>query len=152
MQIVEARTHEDFDAARRLFREYATTVGVDLEFQHFEDELAAIETLYAPPTGALLLLRQGRETVGCVGLRQLGNDAEMKRLYVMPAMRGYGGGRALVEAICNKARDLGYHRVFLDTLPSMIEAQALYEAMGFVETAAYYDNPIAGSKFLVKEL
>jgi ribosomal protein S18 acetylase RimI-like enzyme len=152
MQIVDARKPEDFDAARRLFREYATTLGVDLGFQHFEDEIAAIETLYAPPRGALLLLRRGGEPVGCVGLRQLGNDAEMKRLYVIPAARRHGAGRALVEAICDKARELGYRRIFLDTLPSMVEAQTLYCSIGFVETVAYYDNPIAGSKFLVRDL
>ena len=152
MQIVDARSREDFDTGRRLFLEYAATLGVDLGFQHFEDEVAAIDRLYAPPTGALLLLKEGGESVGCVGLRQLGNDAEMKRLYVIPAMRGHGAGRGLVEAICGKARELGYRRIFLDTLPSMIEAQTLYEAMGFVETVPYYDNPIAGSKFLVMEL
>ena len=152
MQIVVARSREDFDAARRLFREYATTLGIDLGFQHFDEEIAAIEMLYGPPTGSLLLLKEGEQPVGCVGLRQLGNDAEMKRLYVIPAVRGHGAGRALVEAICNRARDLGYRRIFLDTLPSMIEAQALYEATGFVETVPYYDNPIAGSKFLVREL
>lgn len=152
MQIVDARSREDFDAARQLFLDYAATLGVDLGFQHFDDEVAGIETIYAPPTGALLLLKQGGEPVGCVGLRQLRNDAEMKRLFVIPTARGRGAGRALVEAICGKARELGYRRIFLDTLPSMIEAQALYEAIGFVETAPYYDNPIAGSKFLVREL
>jgi GNAT superfamily N-acetyltransferase len=152
MQIVDARTTDDFDAARRLFREYATTLGVDLGFQGFEDEIAAIETLYAPPTGALLLLKRGGEPVGCVGFRRLGNHAEMKRLYVIPAVRRQGAGRALVEAICDKARGLEYRRIFLDTLPSMIEAQTLYCSMGFVETVAYYDNPIAGSKFLVRDL
>jgi putative acetyltransferase len=152
MQIVDVGSSDDFDAARELFRRYATALGVDLGFQHFDDEVAAIESIYAPPTGALLLLKEAGEPVGCVGLRRLGTDAEMKRLYVIPAMRGRGAGRALVEAICTKARDLGYRRVFLDTLPSMIEAQALYEATGFVETAPYYDNPIAGSKFLVREL
>lgn len=152
MRIVDARNREDFDAARRLFREYATTLGVDLGFQHFEDEVAAIETIYAPPTGALLLLKDDDQPVGCVGLRRLVNDAEMKRLYVTPVARGRGAGRALVAAICDKARDLGYRRIFLDTLPSMIEAQALYQSMGFAETAPYYENPIAGSKFLVRAL
>jgi ribosomal protein S18 acetylase RimI-like enzyme len=152
MQVVDARNREDFDAARRLFREYAARLGVDLGFQRFDDEVAAIETIYAPPAGALLLLKYAGELVGCVGLRRLGNDAEMKRLYVIPTARGRGAGRALVEAICNKARDLGYRRIVLDTLPSMIEAQALYEAMGFTETQSYYQNPIAGTKFLVREL
>ena len=152
MQIVDARSHQDFEAARHLFREYAATLDVDLAFQHFDDEVAAIETIYAAPTGALLLLTEDDAPVGCVGLRRLGTDAEMKRLYVIPALRGRGAGRALVEAICDKARDLGYRRIFLDTLPSMIEAQALYEGMGFVRAEPYYANRIAGSKFLVREL
>jgi putative acetyltransferase len=152
MSIVDAKTPREFDAARALFTEYSRALGVDLCFQSFEQELASLETMYAPPSGALLLLAHGGGFAGCAGLRKLGEDAEIKRLYVQPRLRGLGCGRRLAEAICDRARALGYKRLFLDTLPSMTEARALYNGMGFVETTPYYVNPIEGVTYMVKDL
>lgn len=151
MQLVDATTREDYDVARELFREYADDLGVDLCFQRFDEELAHLAEMYVPPFGTLLLARDeaSGEAGGCVGLRQLDDAAgEMKRLYVRPAFRGCGLGRALAVAVLDAARKAGYTRVRLDTLPSMGEAQALYESLGFVETAPYYENPIPGARYL----
>lgn len=152
MLIRDATTAEDFAAARALFREYAGRLGVSLCFQGFEQELTVLETMYAPPTGALLLLCEGDASRGCVGLRPLGEECEMKRLYVRPELRGQGWGRRLAEAIADRARALGYRRLYLDTLPSMTEARALYADLGFAPTAPYSMNPVDGVTYLVKPL
>ena len=152
MKLVDAATPVQFDAARALFREYAEKLGVDLCFQGFEQELKALETMYAPPSGALLLLEDDGAYKACAGLRPLGDECEMKRLYVKPELRGQGWGRALAEAIVERARSLGYRRLYLDTLPSMTEARALYRDMGFADTDPYYMNPVAGVAYLVKTL
>lgn len=121
--------------------------GVETCLQDFERELATLPGLYAPPLGRLLLaLRQGPgrndEPVGCVGLRELEDGiCEMKRLYVRPARRGEGAGRALVEAVIAEAGAMGYRKMRLDTLPIMHEAQALYKRLGFVEIPAYLKSP-----------
>ena len=76
----------------------------------------------------------------------------MKRLHVIPAARGLGLGRMLVDAILAEAMRIGYREIRLDTLPTMIEAIALYRSAGFAEIAPYYDTPIAGTVFLAKRL
>ncbi len=138
---------------RALFRDYAAGLGVDLSFQGFEEELAALPGRYAPPAGRLLLAWTDDEAVGCVALRPLAErNCEMKRLYVRPTARGGQLGRHLVERVCQEAHDAGYARIFLDTLPTMHSAQALYRSLGFREVGAYVFNPVPGSKYFARDL
>ena len=153
--IAPARTASDIDAARALFATYAASLGVDLAYQRFADELASLPGRYTPPAGALLLARDAAgQPLGCVALRAMADDGccEMKRLYVTPAARGTGLGRALVEAAIAAARRIGYREMRLDSLPSMHAAIALYERRGFRRIAPYYDTPVAGTVFLALHL
>lgn len=145
------------DEARAIFREYAEGLAVDLCFQHFDQELATLPGEYAPPRGALLLARVDGELAGCCALRPLDaadypNAAEMKRLYVRKAFRGFGLGRQLAEATLDAARQAGYGCVLLDTLDDMEAARVLYEDLGFQAIPPYYHNPIAGAHYLKAEL
>jgi ribosomal protein S18 acetylase RimI-like enzyme len=134
----------DGEALRGLFREYFAWLGPDGWFIDPQAELAALPGGY----DAILLAREGEEIVGCVALRPLEDGAcEMKRLYVRPAGRGSGVGRALVEASIARARDLGYTTMRLDTLPTMDAARALYLSLGFRPIERYNDNPIPGVFF-----
>ena len=144
-----AEEPELLGAARELFCEYERSLGVDLCFQGFEAELAALPGAYAPPSGCLLVAHIGELAIGCVALRQLEpGTAELKRLYVRPQARRLGLGRELVAQVLEIARQLGYARVVLDTLPSMREAQRLYEGFGFRDVDAYNDNPLCGVRFM----
>ena len=140
-------------AVRQLMREYAQAIGVDLCFQGFEAELAALPGHYAAPRGALLVAICGEELAGCCALRPIdsvdhGNACEMKRLYVRPRFRGKGLGRVLAQAILEAARAAGYASVLLDTLSDMGAALAMYQDLGFTEIPPYYHNPIPGSRYL----
>ncbi|KAL2352683.1 acetyltransferase [Cryomyces antarcticus] len=153
--IKPARSAEDLEAIVCLFRAYAVSLGIDLSFQDFETEMAAMPGKYAYPGGELLLARnlEGM-AVGCVGLRPIApaGCCEMKRLYIVPAGRGLGIGKALVKAVVEVAGSLGYREIRLDTLPSMVEAISLYTNAGFAPITPYYDTPLAGTIFLSRAL
>ena len=148
---------DEWLAVRDIFSEYAASLSVDLCFQSFDRELASLPGEYAPPRGALLLAHVDGAVAGCCGLRPMDavdypNAAEMKRLYVRKAFRGFGLGRQLTEAILDEARRAGYSCVLLDTLDDMEAARALYEDLGFEEIPPYYHNPHAGAHYLKVEL
>ena len=149
MAPIQVQSDEHLIAARRLFVEYAESLGIDLSFQDFQRELAELPGAYAPPDGRLLLAVDNDKAVGCVALRKLADGiCEMKRLYVRPAYRGKGLGRRLVEAIILAAREIGYGKMRLDSLSSMKEAAALYRSLGFVEIPPYRYNPLPDAVYM----
>ena len=148
---------ELLDLARGIFREYANSLGIDLEFQNFEAELAGLPGIYAPPCGHLMLVFVGGELAGCGAFRGLAdvdypNACEMKRLYVRPAFRRFGLGRLMAQALLDEARRAGYSATLLDTLDDMEAARGLYASLGFEEIPPYYFSPIAGSHYLKADL
>ncbi len=157
LSLAEPQSDSEWAASAAIFREYGDSLGIDLSFQNFEEELASLPGLYAAPRGTVLLAWVDGELAGCCALRPIDdvdvpNAAEMKRLYVRPAFRRFGLGRLLAEAVLDAARRMGYSSVLLDTLDDMEAARALYEELGFVEIPPYYHNPLPGSHYLRVDL
>ena len=157
VQLLTPQSPQQLDATRAIFREYAAGLGVDLCFQNFEAELAALPGEYGAPRGALLLATVDGALAGCGALRALpdvdyANACEMKRLYVRPAFRGLGLGRMLAQALMDQAVAAGYSVMLLDTLDDMEAARGLYGVLGFEEIPPYYFNPIPGAHYLKAEL
>ena len=154
LTFAQAESPEQIAQARELFLEYAQSLGFSLCFQNFDQELAGLPSGYAPPEGRLLLVEYERQLAGCVALHALEPGVcEMKRLYLRPAFRGKGLGRALAERILAQARQIGYGRMRLDTVePVMKDAVAMYRKLGFKEIAPYCANPIDGALYMELEL
>jgi ribosomal protein S18 acetylase RimI-like enzyme len=149
-RIVAISEPEDYEILGRLVREYADGLGIDLSFQHFDEELAGLASQYGPPAGrAFLAWSPSGEAAGCVAVRRFDGDiCEMKRLYIRPDFRGLRLGRRLAAAAVEAAKELGYRVMRLDTMAFMKEANGLYRSMGFKEIAAYRHNPIENPIFM----
>ena len=143
----------DYPAVARLMRDF-------VEWQHmrhasdralidgyfdeaaFEAELDALPGAYAAPDGALLVAERDGRIVGCVAVKRVDQKrCEMKRLFVDLAAHGTGAGQGLAQAAIERARDLGYEKMMLDTGPKQHEAQSLYRKLGFRPAQPYYDMP-----------
>jgi len=138
-------TAHDWASFRALVEEYAASLGIDLSFQGFDEEVADLPAHYGPPHGVALLAGD----VGCAGVRPLPDDGacELKRMYVRAAARGRGFGRALAERAVAEARTLGYRTMRLDTLANMAAAIHVYHSLGFREIDAYRANPLDDPRF-----
>ncbi|MBI1749931.1 MAG: GNAT family N-acetyltransferase [Acidobacteria bacterium] len=172
-EIVHAATPGHIATVRELFLEYQRWLGLDLCFQNFSLELAALPGDYAPPSGRLLLVLHDARPAGCIALRKLTPEmdvcggrpsnrpdsvaedetlCEMKRLFVRPEFQSLKIGRALAERVIAEARAIGYTHMRLDTLPVMTRARALYAALGFREIPPYRHNPVPGAIYMELDL
>ncbi len=153
LKIFETKTEEDIEFFRTLLKEYVDSLGIDLSFQNFEEELVNLPGCYARPEGCILLAEYDRKIAGCVAFKKLSDGiCEGKRLYVKPQFRGLEIGRKLMESLIAEARKMGYRHMRGDTLASMKTAQALYASLGFKEIEPYTYNPIEGAIFLELKL
>jgi len=153
LHILSSADTEAIGHVQQFFRNYADWLGRDLSFQGFDAEMASLPGAYSAPKGRLFYAELDGKPAGCVGIRPFSEGVcEMKRLYVEPSMRGNGVGRDLAMAAIRCAKDLGYRRIMLDTLPAMRMAQKLYRELGFTEAPAYYQTPIEGTMFLALDL
>ena len=146
MEIVPAESPEQLQQISELFSEYflwiATDLKLDMGYQKVQQELQSLPGYYAPPKGRLLLLRDHFQPAGCVALRPMQDGAcELKRMYVRPAYRGRGLGRALGERVIAEARHIGYPCMRLDTASVLINAITLYTSLGFCTVEPYYEVP-----------
>jgi GNAT superfamily N-acetyltransferase len=152
--ILQAESPVQLQQVRELFLEYAGSLGFNLCFQGFEQELAGLPGDYALPYGRLLLAEEDGLTAGCVALHRLDDEVcEMKRLYLRPQFRGKGLGKTLCERIFSEARQIGYRRLRLDTVETVMkDAVAMYRRLGFREISAYRENPISGALYFELDL
>jgi carbonic anhydrase len=155
LRTLSATDTEALEQVRRYFRNYAAWLGVDLSYQNFDQEMASLPGAYSAPEGRLFFAEVDGRPAGCVGVRPLSGSegvCELKRLYVTPEERGQGIGAALVLAAINAAKEIGYRKLMLDTLPNMRMAVKLYRELGFTEAPAYYQTPVEGTMFLALDL
>jgi putative acetyltransferase len=140
-------------AVRELLREYLRSLDFDSSAEASDKELASLPGNYGPPHGCLWLVELGGVPAGCVALRRLDESkCEMKRLYVRSAFRGAGLAGILVDLVIERARALGYREMYLDTLPVMRAARAMYDLLGFRPCPPYLPDPTPGAECLIFDL
>lgn len=134
--------------------EYYQELGVDLCFQGFQEvEMKDPLAKYQPPRGDIFLFFWDGELAGSGAVYDLGgNECELKRVFVRQAYRGHGIGRVICERLLEHAIEQGFAKAKLDTIDHMKAAQAIYRSLGFVETTAYYTNPLDGVVYMERDL
>jgi ribosomal protein S18 acetylase RimI-like enzyme len=153
IRIISAEKQDHYQNVRELFMQYADSLDFDLEFQGFSQELASLPGHYAPPEGCILLAEESGCFVGCVALRPLEDIiCEMKRLYVRSGYRGRGIGRMLACSVIDRACEIGYEKMRLDTIATMKEAKTLYYSLEFRNIKAYRFNPLDEPSYMELEL
>lgn len=155
LRTLTANDTEALEQVRQYFRNYAAWLGVDLCFQNFDQEMASLPGAYSAPQGRLFFAEVDGRPAGCVGVRPLSDSdgvCEMKRLYVDPEQRGQGIGATLALAAIKAAKEIGYRKLMIDTLPNMRMAVKLYRELGFTEAPNYYQTPVEGTMFLALDL
>jgi GNAT superfamily N-acetyltransferase len=126
-------------AGKRVFEEFGVRFDTD---ELLESTMQHID-LYMPPRGRVLLGYADESVAGIGCLKELAPQiGEIKRMYVLPATRKQGLGRALLERLLAEAGQIGYKRVRLDSARFMRAAHALYRSAGFYEIDAYDGSEI----------
>lgn len=165
VRIVVATTPAEIEDARTLFGEYAMSLGWDLSAGWIASEIAALPGPYSPPSGSLMVAYVSGEPAGALGLQPVPETAripgagvetagELKRMFVRPAVRGTGIGRALAKRAEEEGRRRAYDSLVLTTNAEMFPlAQGLYESLGYVEWQPYRDDmPYPGIRWMRLEL
>ncbi len=153
-EFTEVKSDKDYKTAIQLFKEYASQIGVDLEFQNFSNEIEEIERQYSRPKGVIFITyNEARSPLGCFGIRELEDSiCELKRMYLKKEARGLGIGKRMLSKSIEIGKQLGYKKMRLDTLPTMQSAINLYKKVGFHEIEPYRYNPVDGAKYFEIEL
>ncbi len=154
LKIFPASSQDHLDQVRTLMLSYIAYLRThQMEPRRLEKELGDLPGAYAPPEGLLLLATWSGETVACGGIRVIEEGVcELKRLYLRPAYRGKGIGRALAASLMEGARSLGYRKMLLVTMPFMAEAISLYRSLRFSECAPFRETHVEGAIFMELDL
>ena len=151
--LIQAKSKADIAAVKDIFLEYMRFIedflGQSLGFQGTETEFATFPKAYE----TLWLAKLGDEPVAACGVKNhKPGICELKRLYCRPAGRGHQLGLKLTQAAINFSRSQGYSQMYLDTDPSLKNANKIYEDLGFKDIERYYDNPMGCSRYMALAL
>ena len=146
--IKTVQTKEDYFLAKKLILEYVAWLRIDLSFQNFDAEMAALPEMYNEQNGGLFLAFKNDEAIGIAGLRRFSiTESEVKRMFVKEDARGFGIGKLLLQKCIETARKAGYNKIKLDTADFMQTAIKLYIDNGFMEIPAYRYNPHEAARY-----
>lgn len=136
----------DNEEVARVVREVLVEMGVPKVGTAYAD--AALDRMYETydvPRAAYFVIDDGGKIIGCAGVAQLenydGNVCELQKMYFLKAARGRGLGAKMMETCLERAREFGFEKCYLETMPYMEDAQKLYKRSGF----EYIDAPMGNT-------
>ena len=90
---------------------------------------------YDKPKSVYYVVEKDHKIIGGAGVSQLENGdetiCELQKMYFLPEARGLGLGTQMMEKCLQSARDFGFKKCYLETMPNMVDAQKLYQKVGF---------------------
>jgi GNAT superfamily N-acetyltransferase len=96
------------------------------------------------PGGTFMVGYIGDTLACCGGVKRLDDSTcEIKKMYVVPELRGRGVARSLLHELEARARSLGYTVARLDTGPKQVGARGLYQSEGYTAIEDFNGNPVA---------
>ena len=149
IQFIQVESGEQKVQAGALIREYLEWLNERIQRDYgieFDVETMVASDLsdpgkFHPPDGCFYLARYGDDIAGVGCLKKLEEGiGEIQRMYVLPAFRGQGIGRAIVNRLIDDARTIGYRQLRLESLEFLQAAHSLYRSVGFQEIDPYADN------------
>jgi ribosomal protein S18 acetylase RimI-like enzyme len=154
VRVEKIENEQGLDEIRTLFKEYLEELNENLCFQSTDEELVSPLKKYGRPKGRLFIAYYNNEPAGCIALQPLKEEGvcEMKRLYVRPAYRKHGIGDILINKLLFEAKRMVNKKMVLDTLERLQAAIRLYNKHGFINTSAYYENPLPNVVYMEKVL
>ena len=160
MSLTVELAYDHQDEIRSLFQEYTDMLVEEspsfadyLNIQHYDAELHDLGSKYGLPDGRLYLARADGAAAGCAALRKLDETrCELKRMYVRPQYRGQNISGALLDRLLADAREIGYQKMLLDTLPFLKKAIGIYRRRGFQDIPDYNDSPLPETIYMELEL
>ncbi len=155
----------ELDTVRRLFQDYRQWVAehrdpdpaaaprVTAGLQEIDRQIAGLPGEYDPPRGDVILAFKDGDVVACGSLRGLDSQVgEIKRIYVREDHRGPGFGPILTQALVDRASELRFERIRVDTLPTMYAAIQFYQKLGFRPIPEYWPHPAPGALFFERRI
>lgn len=148
-----AGSQQELDDAIELFKEYAKAINFDAGFKNFNEELTTLNIHYTAPNGCLLLAYKNNEAIGCVAVKKTQQEiAELKRFYVKPEFRKFKVGARLLETAVANAKQLQFHYLRLEVIPTLTKAKELYYSFGFYSIEPYQPVAMEGTTYMEKKL
>lgn len=150
---VAAVSKKHYDDARNLFCNYASFINYDAGFPNFEAELLSLSTTYDGVHGDIIVAYSGENAVGCIAIKNNGNClAELKRFYVLPKYHGLHIGAELLNRAIEHAKSLGFVKLRLEVIPTLLKAKQLYLSFGFEQIEPYCKVEMVGTAHFEKLL
>lgn len=144
--IIRPIQKEDNQAIAQVIRQVLIEYNVPKVGTAYADpQLDSMFETYITSQSVYFVIENKGQIIGGAGVSHLENEAnticELQKMYFLPEARGIGLGTQMMEKCLQSARDFGYKKCYLETMPNMEDAQKLYQKVGF----EYLCNPLGNT-------